>query len=318
MDCGPIFIGGLSRCGKTLIGSLLSAHPNIAIPRKELNLWTKYYRMYGDLNQLKNIDRCLAAMLHYKSIVRLNPNIDSIRNEFCQGQKSYSRLFDLFLTHYSERIGKRRWGIHSVCIDYYTDFIFSAFPTAKMIYTIRDPRDRYAEQITTRRARLGGKVAIASFNWLYSLSLAEKKQVQYPQRYQIIRYETLVAEPQKTIQSICKFLNEDFSPLESVMQDFSSYKGKEISTAFIGGYRKRMSKLEIAFMQANTKPQMLTYKYKTETISFSIYDTLLYHFGFQPFNFIVIVFWRFLKFIYRRFPVPMKYFGKSPIMYPTR
>jgi hypothetical protein len=318
MGCEPIFIGGLSRCGKTLIGSLLSAHPEVAIPRKELNLWTKFYRLYGNLKYQKNLDRCLAAMLEDQSIEKLKLNIDKIRNEFDQGRKSYARLFDLFLTNYAESLGKRRWGIHSVCIDYYTDFVFSAFPTAKMIYTIRDPRDRYIEQITTRKARMGDKLAIATFNWLYSINLAQKKQRQYPQRYKIVSYEKLVSKPEEVIRNICEFLNEDYLPVESVMKNNLQYRGEKISISFIGNYHQMMSKREIAFIQAYTNEKMLAYNYELEIVKFSVFDYLLHHFAHRPLNKAIIIFWRIMKFIYRKFPLFMKYFGKSPIMYPIR
>ena len=111
MDRGPILVGGVSQCGKTLICALLSSHPNIAISIKGSNLWTYFYRRYGDLSQRDNFERYLAAMLRYKHVLALNPN--RIRKEFWQGEPTYARLFALLYMHYARQLGKPRWGVQS-------------------------------------------------------------------------------------------------------------------------------------------------------------------------------------------------------------
>jgi len=103
INSGPIFIGGLDRCGKTLLRALLVSHPNIAIPQIGSNYWTFYYGQYGNLGKRENFERCLAAMLRYTHVTLLKPDVARIRQEFLQGEPTYARFFALFNQQYAER-----------------------------------------------------------------------------------------------------------------------------------------------------------------------------------------------------------------------
>lgn len=310
MERGPVFVGGLSQCGKSLMCSFLASHPNIAMPLKEVNMWTYFYGQYGDLKQDDNFERCLNAMLRYKGLRLLEPDPERIRTEFLEGERSYARLFALFLAHYAERLGKPRWGAQSVCVEYYSDSILADYPTAKMIYLIRDPRDRYMAQITNRRSRgLKSMVATATANWLYSVGLAQRNQKRYPQRHKVVRYETLVSQPLETMRDVCAFLNEDCKPAILAMKDIPQYKGKEVSTEFIGCFRQAMSKRAIALMQAYTKRDMIAHNYELETVRLSSAGYLLFYLIDEPVNLACVVAWRIWKGLQLRFPARM---GSAP------
>jgi hypothetical protein len=305
MDLGPIFLGGLSRCGKTLLRALLASHPNIAIPPKESNMWTYFHGRYGDLGQEQNFERCLNAILHYKDMQSLNPDRKYVCRTFWQGEPTYARLFALFHAHYAEQLGKPRWGIQSVCLEYYANLVLAAYPTAKMIHMIRDPRDRYAVQLVTRRSRGLRKAAIATANWLYSIKVAKRNQKRYPHQYKVVRYETLVSQPTQAIRDICAFLGEDHTPLTLALKDTFRYKGEEISTAFIGCFPQVMTKREVAFMQTCAKRDMLAYGYKPEPMYLSLSDTLPFYLVDQPLNLAHMLGWRIWKALQLRFPTKM-------------
>jgi hypothetical protein len=315
IDRGPVFVGGLSRCGKTLMCSLLASHPNIAMPLKESNMWTYFYGQYGDLNQVDNFERCLNAMLRYEGVRLLDPDPNYIREMFWQGEPTYERLFALFHTHYAERLGKPRWGVQSVCVEYYTELIFAAYPTAKMIHMIRDPRDRYVAQVATRSSREWRRnIAIVTGRWLYSVGLARRNQKRYPNRHKVVRYETLVSQLQGTIRDVCAFLNEDHTPLMSAMTDTPRYKGEKVSGTFIGGFHQAMSKRQIAFMQACAKRDMLTYDYELEPVRFSPGDYPLFYLVDQPVNLARMMIWRALKDLQLKFPAQMGFAPPSHLM----
>ena len=316
MDHGPILVGGVSRCGKTLICALLSSHPNIAISTKGSNLWTYFYRRYGDLSQHDNFERCLGAMLRYTHVLNLKPDPDRIRKEFWQGEPTYTRLFALLNIHYARQLGKPRWGAQSGFLECYADPIFAAYPTARMVHMIRDPRDRYAEAIT-KWPQDGEKVGEGTATWLYSVGLAKRNRKRYPNRYKIVRYETLVSQPQKTMRDICAFLGEDYTHRILAMgnapgiqdADGSGPDGKNgrgnVSTAFIGRFRQVMSKREIAFMQAYARRGMIAHGYELEPVELSTGDRLLFHFMEQPVNLVRLIGWLIGKAFQLGFPAQM-------------
>ena len=89
----PVFIGGPDRCGKTTMRAFLTSHPNIAIPPIGSNMWTYFYGQYGDLGEEGNFERCLGAMLGYKHVAQLQPDVERVRREFWAGEPTYARLF---------------------------------------------------------------------------------------------------------------------------------------------------------------------------------------------------------------------------------
>ena len=72
----------------------------------------------------------------------------------------------------------------------------------------RDPRDLCAASRAKRKESIGSATA----RWLHSLWLAKRNLQRYPDQYKIVRYETLVCQPEATLREICTFLNEEYAP----------------------------------------------------------------------------------------------------------
>ena len=284
MQQGPVFVAGLERSGTSLLYALLASHPNIAMTRRT-NLWTYFYNQYGDLADPRNLDRCIDLMMRYKRLVKLNPDAPRLRREFLEGEPTYGRLFALLEQHYADHVGKPRWGDKSLNTERYADPIFAAYPEARIIHMMRDPRDRYASSQTRWKVRRGGAGA-GTAEWLSSARLAERNRSRYPDRYRILRYETLAAHPERTMREICVFIGEDFSPDMLAMQGArrfrdlgsnSSYGAREagvISTDSIGRFRSVLSGRQIAFIQAVAGREMRELNYEAEPLDLTYRDRL--------------------------------------------
>jgi hypothetical protein len=320
METGPIFIGGPDRCGKTTLRAFLVSHPRISIPAVGSNMWTYFYGQYGDLSQKDNFERCLQAMLQYKHVHLLRPDPERIRREFWQGVPTYARLFALFHQHYSEREGKPRWGDQTGLIERYADDILAAYPTAKILHMIRDPRDRYQASLAlwpNGKGRAGGAVA----RWLYSVRLARRNQRCYPQSYKIVQFELLVRQPEQTLRQVCEFLNEEYVPTMLSMDGAPRRRekisqGREIQPGstplleeFIGRYRGAISKQEIAFIQYFAGRQMVTLSYLLEPTHFSPVERLWYISVGWPLNWLRMTAWLSLEMVQHRLP---SWFGRRP------
>jgi hypothetical protein len=313
MEQGPIYIGGLDRSGKTTMRAFLASHPNIAIPDVGSNMWTYFYGQYGDLGQRENFENCLNDMLHYKHVRFLQPDADRIRQEFWQGAPTYGRLFSLFLIHYAERQGKPRWGAQTGLIERYADHLFAAYPNLKIVHMIRDLRDRYEASLAlwpSGKLLAGGATA----RWLYSTQLAEQHLRNYPNQYKIVRYETLVERPEETLREVCEFLDEEYAPEMLAMAGATKYRDKllhgailepgqsPLSPQYIGLFRDKIPKGEIAFMQFYAGRKMRQYDYKIEPLNFSPVERLRYAFVDWPSQFVRMAFWRTMEAIHQNFP----------------
>ena len=317
---GPIFIGGLDRCGKTLLRALLVSHPQIAIPEIGSNYWTFFYRRYGDLSQAENFERCLADMQRYTHVTLLNPNFSQIRRDFQQAEPTYERLFALFNQQYAQQQGKPRWGDQTGLIERFADQVLAAYPGSKMLHMIRDPRDRY-EASVSKHPHGKGKIGGATGRWLLTTSLAERNQEQHPDRYKIIQYETLVCKPEQTLQEICAFLEEDYCTELLEMSGAPEFRDKIrkgaygkagpelISTDFIGRYKQSVSKDELAYMQWFAGKRMQAYGYKLEETQFSTSEWIQFLFKTVPDNWLRMATWLTVEKIQHHFPAQ---FGRTP------
>ncbi|HEY5668343.1 MAG TPA: sulfotransferase [Anaerolineales bacterium] len=313
MGKGPIFIGGTDRSGKTTLRAFLVSHPNISIPANGSNMWSYFYGQFGDLSQAENFERCLDALMHYKHALYLKPDPDRIRHEFWQGTPTYARLFALFHEHLAEREGKPRWGDQTGLIERYADQIFEAYPNAKMIQMIRDPRDRYQASLTLwpkGKGRAGGATA----RWLYSTSLAIRNLRRYPNRYMIVRYETLVRDTEQTLREVCTFLDEDFIPSMITMDGDLDRRSRltqglnikpdtnPLTPDFIGLYHQAVPQKEIAFIQGIAGKQMKAIGYSLDAISFSLSDRIRYILLDWPLNMLRMLAWLSLEIAHHNFP----------------
>jgi hypothetical protein len=298
-DDGPIFLAGLDRSGIGLLGELLEAHPNIAITRR-INFWSFYDERFGDLSQPANLDRCLDAMLRYSRIAVLEPDRARLRTEFLKGERTYARLFAILQEQNARRLGKSRWGDKSLKTEQYADVILAAYPAAKMIHLVRDPRDRYASQLTHRGVGRGWVGAGAAM-WLWSARLGERNERRYSDRYRVVRYESLVSDPVEVFSAILEFVGEEYvqglvrgadDPAEETLIVDDPRMARIVGTASVGRFRTVLSARDVAFLQAILRPIVERFGYENVRVVMSTSDLVRFVVWDVPLNLARMVAWR--------------------------
>jgi Sulfotransferase family len=273
---GPVFVAGLERSGTSLLYALLASHPAIAMTRRT-NLWTHFYRQYGDLRDDADLDRCLAMMMRYRRVLKLQPDPERLRRELVAGERTYPRLFALLEQHHAERLGRPRWGDKSLNTERYAEPILAAYPGARILHMIRDPRDRYASSLARWHRRRGG-IGAGTAEWLSSARLAVRNRQRHPGRYRVVRYETLATEPERTIREICDLIGERFVPEMLSMagapgfrergsnSSFGTREPGAITTGSIGRFREVLSPRQIAVAQRLARDEMQHFGYEPDPV----------------------------------------------------
>lgn len=300
--------------------AFLVSHPRLSIPDVGSNMWTYFYQQYGDLSEEDNFERCLAAMLRYKHVRFLQPDPERIRREFWQSEPTYGRLFALFQQHHAERANKPRWGVQTGLIERYADEVMAAYPGAKIIHMIRDPRDRYQASLAlwpNGKGRAGG----ATSRWGYSVALANRNLNKYPNQYKVVRYETLVRDPVETLKAVCDFIGEPFDPEMLTMSGAPKRRDKlrrratatpgptPLSDEFIGSYKGVVDKLEIAFLQHLLGKMMQQLDYELDPIVWSLQERVRYGLYLFPANYLRHAAWRALEAAQHNLP---QWLGRRP------
>lgn len=273
---GPIYIGGATRSGKTLMRWLLASHPHLAISRRA-DMWPRFYARYGDLARPDSLDRCLEAMLARPQVAGLVTDLQQIRSDFASGSPTYGRLFALIQDQYAARCNRPRWGDQSGLIERFVGPVTRAYPDARILHLIRDPRDRH-EAVAARAGPLRpGSAGRSAASWLRSARLARRNAAEWPDNYRVVRYETLVSRPEGTMREVCSFLGEDYAPEMLRLVATRRYDdertqddGSHVSRAYVGHYRGRISPADVAFIQSVAGRPMDDFGYARERMPRSL------------------------------------------------
>jgi hypothetical protein len=109
------------------------------------------------------------------------------------------------------REGVEHWVEKTPNTEHFTDQLFQAWPEAKCIHVIRDPRDVHAT--LRRRADIAFSPRTTVHNWRRSFDRAQENRARYGEaNYLILRYEDLVGDSEATISRIQKFLSIQGDP----------------------------------------------------------------------------------------------------------
>lgn len=317
---GPIFVAGADRSGTTLMTGLLASHSGIAAPRLGSNMWTFFAGRFGSLANDANLARLLAALLRYRNALQFEPDLDRLRAAFRAGPPDESRLFMLIEDQWLERQGKRRWADKTSYIEQFADPIFAARPDARFVHMVRDPRDRFTSAIRkwpAGRGQLGGATA----RWRTSVRLAERNLARYPGRYLVVRFESLVADPEGTLREVCAFLGEPFEPAMLGLEGAEAFRRRggnssfdtldpgAISTGPVGRYRSVLRPAEIRFIQLFTRRGMALFGYHRDRVALSPGALLRFALWRLPVDAARLFAWPLLDSLQRRFPTRL---GRSP------
>lgn len=282
--------------------ALLGSHPNIAMTRRT-NLWRYFHDRFGDLGDDGNLERCLSTLLRYRRIVILELDAHRLRREFGEGERTYARLFELIEQQVADRLGKPRWGDKSLHTERHADEILRAYPGARILHMVRDPRDRFASVLVRWKVRRGD-VGAGTAAWLASVELGERSQRRYPDQYRLVRYETLVRSPQETLEKVCRFIDEPYRAemlgMEGVARfreqgGNSSYGRREvgrISSDSIGRFREVLTPRQIAFIDHAAGRPMRRLGYQPEDIRFTPAERLRFTLADRPLNTGALLAWR--------------------------
>jgi len=301
MAQGPVFVAGLERSGTSLMYALLASHPDLAMTRRT-NLWRHFYQQFGDLRERENLDRCLEMMRRYKRLVPLGVDWDRLREDLLDGAVTYPRLFALVEQQYADRVGRPRWGDKSLHTERHAEAIVAAYPDARILHMIRDPRDRFASSLARWKVRRGG-VGAGTAEWLSSARLALRNEGRFRGSYRSVRYEALVRDPEGTLAELCAFIGAPYAPEMLSMHgapslrdggnsSYGKLEGGTISTSSIGRYVEVLEPRQIAYIQRRPRREMAMFDYRPDPVHLSLRERSAYTVRDVPVESAHLLLWR--------------------------
>lgn len=201
----PVFIGGCSRSGTTLLGALLGAHSRcICVPEMpfKFDLLTRLNWSSGvDWDELARLLKPMGKFRQWGISARQVADVGK------EEASDYPRTIDHIVALYVDRVGKAdvdHWVDHSPENIKNLNGLLAQFPDARFVHIIRDGR-----AVAASLLKLGwgpNTVPAVARHWAQALGYGLAAELRHPDLVKRVRYEQLVRQPAAVLREICGFL----------------------------------------------------------------------------------------------------------------
>lgn len=219
-DEGPIFLTGLDHSGKTLLRGWLNRVPGLHVARRT------------DLLGRLRAARSGGGGAEREALTELGATILAAN-------------------------GARRWGVQEAFAEWLWESLLRSLPDARILHVVRDPRDRAAAMLRAGAVGRGG-LAAETVAWTRSAGVIRQARERHAESVMVVRYESLVQEPQRTWSELCDFLAEPGAP---AVDDGPGSERLSAMAAAVGGWAAGLSTADVAFIERRAAAQMPAFGY---------------------------------------------------------
>ena len=230
-DQRACFIAGAAKSGTTLLAALLDSHPELLVLPQETAYFPTVLTKYGERGRRAQFDYLTKesfsrVLFSGKPKWREHEYTDFPQQKFLETferiafdpanaerellslmAESYARTFGIPIN------GIKRWIEKTPANRNHASAIFSHFPQAKLLVTMRDPRAILAAQIALEKTRKTKRFSVyyVIAHWRAGVNLARRiRNGQVPGL--VVSFEQLVTEPLVRMQKVCDYLGIEFDP----------------------------------------------------------------------------------------------------------
>lgn len=269
----PVFVVGCSRSGTTLLRLILNRHSGIAIPQETWYFPQLYYEL-PRLIRTGNWRRAVATR-----VLELNSkHFPELSIEILEGilwetnEDNFADIVAVVNREFMLRQNKRRWGDKTPGYVRHLAMIKELFPNAKVIHIVRDGRDVVPSLL--RYWSVGPQtdsfVETALYWRDHVLAGLNEGPLAFGDRYFEITYEDLVQNPEPTVRSICRFIDEEFEPQMLVssaadnvpLKEWHTETRKEINGSNVSKWNKTLDNYELSVVELVGRRIFRRFKYQ--------------------------------------------------------
>lgn len=256
-----------------MLSLMIHAHPRLAMPPESrflLKTWRKREK-FGDLSTPQQRLAMARSCVKTGSKIRdLGLDPDETVEAILTAPPTYGSAFGTIFKLFADKHGAARWGDKRPAYYQEVDLLLRLFPDAQVVHIVRD-----------------GRANVASLKkmpwWPFDSigSMAAWSQAEYCSRrnakrlpgdvFHVMRYESLVADPEAELRELCDFLGEEFHPAmlepsevrEVVPEKKTWHEGlkRSVNTDRVESWRKDLDPWEIGLMETVLRRKLKRWDY---------------------------------------------------------
>jgi hypothetical protein len=223
----------MPRSGTKLVRALLNLHSTISITLAESHFVPYLVRRYGrpprlrDRSDLRELFAHVGTTPFAATLRRQGRWPDAARFVETTDPRSWSSILANLLRPCGPK-GDRPdviWGDKTPGYLLHLPLLRELFPEGRVLHVLRDPRD---ECLSVRRS-FGKDPIRAAHRWRVSVERARRDAALLGDTYRELRYEELLADPQRALRETCDFVGVPWEPgmleLDSSHEDLGDARG---------------------------------------------------------------------------------------------
>lgn len=258
-----LFIGGCSRSGTTLLGSMLGVHPSL-ITTPESQFKIELLRQLPTLTEPLDLAKTAVLLNKHWRYKIWGPQLTPTQLADAAPEPTLAGLMQTVVGAYALQQGKTAvdgWVDHTPENISYATTLDHLFPNAKFIHIVRDGRAVAASILPLDWGP--NSIIKASRWWMRMVSFGLAAETALPSdRIMRVSYEALVLSPEATLKTICTFLGIDYLPqmLEAngfnpphYTTDQHRAVGGAPNPAIVTRWKKSLSRRQIEIFENQTR-----------------------------------------------------------------
>jgi hypothetical protein len=259
-----VFVVGCGRSGTTLLRLMLDAHPDLAIPPEShfLSRFGHALDRYEAPRGGVDGGRLAADVLRTRTFAAWGVPEDDVltRVRALAPPASFADVIDAVYTAYAEPRGASRWGDKTPRYVLDIPLFDRLFAGSRFVHIVRDGRD---VAMSLRSVRFGPNDPMSAAGFWARRVRAGRRDggALGAGRYHEVRYEALVADPERELRGICETIDLSWDPAmleyhrrvdEALPDDRRSQHRHEDRppTAGLRDWRTQMPPAEVAAFEA--------------------------------------------------------------------
>jgi hypothetical protein len=282
----PVFVVGPSRSGTNLVRALLNAHSAIWISAE-----THYFDdlrprlSQGELGESdrERCERYFLALGHRAygragDPARSKIDAAALRELATMLGGTGDAYFEAFCTLRARLHGKASWGEKTPRHAYRVAEIFDAFPAARLVCLVRDPRavaasfrdwhagggrdgldpgDEAGLAAEREQSRRAYHPILASLLWRGTMRAEHEALLRFgPERVRLQRFEELAAAPESAVRSLCEWLGLEVEPAMLEIPVVNSSYADGSGSEAIDRWRAKLPERDLAVVERCCGPLM--------------------------------------------------------------